>query len=123
MSMRVLLRIVLLTLKYIKSKNLETRLNDILVIFKELLPDSEDVQFWKVLASYVDNAARPDIRRQCARKIIEWFESGDQDRMHANGMSVEKIHENTGLSKRRIIQLKKILRKMASRIFPTFLMN
>ena len=135
-----LLRIVLLTMKYIKSKNLETKLDDILVIFKELSPDSEDAQFWQVLATYVDNAARPDKRRQCARKIIEWFESGDQDmsgiidqlkfkykmngkiedarKMHANGMSVEIIHEITGLSKRRIIQLKKEIEKNGEQNIP-----
>jgi hypothetical protein len=52
----------MITMKYIKSKNLETKLDDILVIFKELSPDSEDAQFWQVLAIYVDNAARPDKR-------------------------------------------------------------
>ena len=35
----------------------------------------------------------------------------DARKMHANGMSVEIIHEITGLSKRRIIQLKKEIEK------------
>jgi hypothetical protein len=135
-----LLRIVLLTMKYIKSKNLETKLDDILVIFKELSPDSEDTQFWQVLANYVDNAARPDKRRQCARKIFDWFESGDQkmpgvfdelkkkyqteDRlllaqgMLDRNMSVEIIHELTSLSKRRIIQLKTDIKKNGEQKIP-----
>jgi hypothetical protein len=82
----------------------------------------------------------PIRERQCARKIIEWFESGDQkmpgvldelkkkyqteDRlllaqgMLARKMSVEIIHEITGLSKRRIIQLKKDIEKNGEQNIP-----
>jgi predicted transposase/invertase (TIGR01784 family) len=63
-----LLRIVLLSMKYIQSTEIKQKLDDILVIFKEI-NDPEIGTFMEVFSLYIENAAPKDLRMGLLEKI------------------------------------------------------
>lgn len=130
-----LLRLVLLTLKYIQKIEFLTKIDDILVIFNELSADSDFKHYLFVFTLYIQNAARPELRQRLMKKIIAWVKKGDSNmnivfeelkkeakiegriegkievarKMLSKGMDVQIIHEITDLSMEQIDELKRRL--------------
>ncbi len=71
-----LLRITFLTLKYIHSPELVTKLNDILVIFRELAKERDIAIDLNAFSLYLENAAPKSIRKRLLQRILEWKNGG-----------------------------------------------
>jgi len=69
----VILRIVLLTLKYINSEELVTKIDTIFELFKELKDDSEAKEYVRSFSFYVEHAAREELREMLVQKIRHFF--------------------------------------------------
>lgn len=70
-----LLKVVLLLMKYIQSNELKQKIDDILVILKEI-DDPEIATFLEVFSLYIENAAPKDLRRGLLEKIRETLNAG-----------------------------------------------
>ena len=57
-----ILRIVLLTLKYISSEELVTKIDTIIELFKEVKDDQEVKEYVRSFSYYVEHAAREELR-------------------------------------------------------------
>ncbi len=129
-----LLKLILLTLKYIQKMEFLTKIDDILVIFSEL-SESDTKHYLYVFTLYVQNAARPELRQKLMQKIIVWVKKGDSNmnivfeelkkeakiegkiegkievarKMLSKGMDLQIVHEITELPIEQISELKRKL--------------
>ncbi len=69
----VILRIVLLTIKYIRSEELVTKIDMILELFKELKDDPEAKEYARSFSFYVEHAAREELKEMLEQKIRHFF--------------------------------------------------
>jgi predicted transposase/invertase (TIGR01784 family) len=73
-----LLRIALLSMKYIHNKEIEHKIDDILVIFKELAEDPELADYIEIVSQYIESAAPKDLRNKLAEKIRNYLTGGKE---------------------------------------------
>ena len=73
-----LLKIVLLTMKYIHCSQLLTKIDEILVLFREISQECDISMILNVFIRYLESAALPEIRAELAEKITEWLKDGDE---------------------------------------------
>lgn len=71
-----ILRIIFLTLKYIRHEQFPAKLDSILVLFKELEGDPFLRDYVNIFTHYVDHAAQKDLRMPLVKKIRAFFENG-----------------------------------------------
>ncbi len=69
----VILRIVLLTLKYISSEELITKINTIIELFRELKDDPDAKEYMRSFSFYVEHAAKEKIREVIMQKMKHFF--------------------------------------------------
>ena len=69
----MILRIVLLTLKYINSEELVTKIDTIFELFKEIKDDPEAKEYVRSFSFYVEHAAREELREMLVQKIRHFF--------------------------------------------------
>ncbi len=73
-----ILRIVLLTLKYISSEELVTKIDTIIELFKEVKDDQEVKEYVRSFSYYVEHAAREEIREmeahnKCHKIVLQLY--------------------------------------------------
>jgi predicted transposase/invertase (TIGR01784 family) len=126
-----LLRIALLTMKYIQSPELMTKLDGILVIFEEMAKERNIALELNAFSLYIENAAIKDLRQKLLDKIVIWKNGGtkmsevskvfqklknegrvegkieDAINMFKKGLSKELVHEITGIPMDQIIEFEK----------------
>ncbi len=74
-----ILRIVLLSLKYVRSEEFPSKLDSILVLFKELKKDPYLPDYVNIFTHYVDKAAKKKLRGQLVDRIVAYLGKGGEE--------------------------------------------
>ncbi|HEX2957807.1 MAG TPA: hypothetical protein VHO70_13310 [Chitinispirillaceae bacterium] len=89
-----ILRIVLLTLKYIRSEELTTKIDMILELFKEIKNDTLAKEYVQAFSYYVEHAARKELRGMLDQKRKLFFTEEELE-----SSSLMRFLEEKGLEK------------------------
>lgn len=131
----VILRIVLLTLKYISSEEIVTKIDTIFELFKELKDDREAKEYVRSFSFYVEHAAREELREMLVQKMEHFFSNEElesstvvrelEERGKEKGIDIgveatkliltsdksdEQIAKDTGLSAEKIREIREKIR-------------
>jgi predicted transposase YdaD len=91
-----ILKIVLLTLKYIQSEELATKIDTLFELFKELQNDPETKEYVQSFSHYVEHASRKELRDMLGKKIALFFSDEELE-----DSSVVRMLEERGRQKGR----------------------
>lgn len=89
------LKIVLLTLKYIKSEENVTKIDRILEIFKEVKGEPEMKEYVRLFTYYVEHAAKPELKDMLVQKMNHFFTDEELESSTVI-RELEKIGEKRG---------------------------
>ncbi len=75
-----ILKIVLLTLKYIRSKEIVTKIDTILELFKEIKGDQEQKEYVELFTYYVEHASKKEVKKMLVDKMRQFFKDTEWEK-------------------------------------------